>query len=132
MVLCDGVHRDPATSKFTILGTFDSFVAKKYPARISLGIYFVVTDGIGSCVLRLQLVDANAGAVDAKLEGDVPGRVFRMQAEQVFEDPLQVTEEAMELEFFIPSPGIYFCELWADDKMLMQRRLIARELPGEM
>jgi len=127
MVLCDSVHRDPATGKFTLLGTFDSFVAKTYPAQIKLAIYFAVTDGIGSCTLRLQLVDAKLGTIDAKIEGDIEGRIFGVKGEHTFKDPLEVSEEAMELVFSIPTPGVYLCELWANDNMLMQRRFVAHQ-----
>ena len=128
LVLCDGFHRDPSTGKFTLLGTFETFAAPSYPAQIRLAIYFAVTDGVGNCGLRVQLVDAKAGIIDANLEGNVQGRVFGIKTDVNFDNPLAVSEHALEIGIVIPHPGVYHCELWANDSMLMQRRLIAKDI----
>jgi hypothetical protein len=128
MVLCDGTHRDPTTGKFTILGTFDSFASPSFPAQIALCIYFAVTDGIGVCKLRIQFVEAKAGPIDAAIDDTVEGRVFRIESELAFDNPLAVAEQAVGIDFMIPAPGVYLCELWANDEMLMQRRLVARKV----
>ena len=60
MVLCDAVHPDPATGKFTILGTFTNFASPSFPAAIQFCVYFAVTDGIGDVDLTLQLVDSQS------------------------------------------------------------------------
>jgi hypothetical protein len=126
LVLCDAVHRDPLTGKFTLLGTFDSFMAPSFPAQLSLFVYFAVTDGLGSCTLRIQVVDGKAGPIDAAHEGDTPGRIVGIKTDIEFPSPLVVLEHAIGIQTRIPDPGVYLCELWANETMLMSRRLIAR------
>jgi hypothetical protein len=125
MVICDGVHRDPATNKFTILGTFSSFAAHSYPSHLRFWIYFAVTDGIGPVTLRFQLIDAEAGIIDAQDDGDAAGRVFALKLETEFPSPFAVVESALGIGADLPKPGQYHCELWADNELLMSRRLIA-------
>lgn len=128
MVICDGVHRDPTTGKFTILGTFSSFAAHSYPAEIRFTVYFAVTDGIGPVTLRMQLVEASAGAIDAQNEEIEEGRVFWIKIEKEFSSPFAVVEAALGISTPLPHPGQYHCELWADDDLLMSRRLIAAQI----
>ena len=123
MVLCDGCHRDAATGKFTILGTFSTFVAREFPAQAQLAVYFSVTDGLGPTVLRLRIVDAEFGIVNS---GKEPGQVIcQMEMEVSFEDPLVVMESAWGIKTDLPKPGLYHCELFAGDDLLMSRRMLA-------
>ena len=124
MVLCDAVHRDFTTGKYTILGTFSTLGADTFPAKIRFCIYFAITDGLGSTRLRLRLVDAESGIVD-QLEDDTEGPVFEIKTEITFEDPLVVMEWVIAIEAALPKPGLYHCELWAGADLLMSRRLLA-------
>lgn len=129
MVLCDAVHRDPSTGKFTLLGTFSNFAAPTYPADVSLAVYFAITDGVGKTTLRLQLIDARGGAIDATLEGeDDPHRVFLIKVEVDMLNPLAVVESAIQLQATLPAAGLYYCELWANDTVLMSRRFTANAM----
>jgi len=130
MVLCDATHRDPTTGKFTILGTFDVFTAREFPASLDLGVYFAVTDGQGAYRLCLQLVDASMAPVDASQSGAIEGRLFHFTSEREFSSPLVVVEESVSVEVSIPKEGIYHCELWANDAPLMSRRLAVQRIPG--
>jgi hypothetical protein len=131
MVLCDAVHRDPTTGKHTILGTFSTVSANTFPAKVRFCIYFAITDGLGPAKLRLRLVDAESGIVD-KSENDSEGPVCEIQVDVTFEDPLVVMETVMGLETALPKPGLYHCELWAGDDLLMSRRLLAlQKITGE-
>lgn len=122
MVLCDGVHRDATTGKFTILGTFSTFAANEFPAKTQFCVYYAVTDGLGPTPLRLRLVDTK-GLIngDAKDEGVV----FEAATEFDFESPLLVLELGVGIVVALPEPGLYHCELWARDELLMSRRLLA-------
>jgi len=124
MVLCDAVHRDATTGKHTILGTFSTIGADTFPAKFRMCVYFAITDGLGSTELRLRLVDAKSGLVD-KNHGDAEGQVFEIQTDYTFEDPLIVVETVMGIESELPHPGLYHCELWAGNELLMSRRLLA-------
>lgn len=132
MVLSDGVHRDPATGKFTILGTFSTVGAQSYPVPLQFFIYFAVTDGLGRVTLRVQLIDASAGLVDAQDEQEQEGRVFLQNLEREFSSPFMVLEGVMGVQLHLPKPGQYHCELWADDELLMSRRLIATIVGKDM
>ncbi len=132
MILCDGVHRDPTTGKFSILGIYDTFASCEYPAVVDLKVYFAITDGIGSCDIRLQMVHADAEpfvATEIDDSGDeVEGLVFQIGSEQKFGSPLEVHEQVVSVQFQLPAPGIYLCELWANDNPLMTRRFRAHKI----
>ena len=46
-------------------------------------------------------------------------------ADMEFPSPLAVIESVAVIQAVIPTPGQYRCELYAGDKMLMARRLLA-------
>jgi len=129
MVLCDDTHQDPSTGKYTILGTFDTFAAREFPAFLQLTIYFAVTDGQGDCKLSLQLVDASAEPVDGSRDGEHDGRLFHAASDRNFSSPLEVLEESVTVGFMVPKEGAYSCELWGNDEPLMSRRFAVERLP---
>jgi hypothetical protein len=131
MVLCDAAHRDPATLKHSILGTFSSVNALDFPAQIQLCVYFAITDGLGPTTLRLQLIDAECGFLDATNEDPDPHRVFSVKFEVDFKSPLMVVEGAIGITTALPNPGLYHCELWANNVSLMSRRLTALRIPNK-
>ena len=119
MVLCDAVHKDPATGKNTLLGTFSTFGSTNYPANLSLAIYFSLTDGQGKHDIKLRLISSKH-IVDETIE---PLFVIDLQME--FPDPLCVIEGATGGVFLINEPGVYHCELLAGEDVLMSRRIVA-------
>lgn len=128
MVLCDAVHVDPATKKFTILGTFSTFAAHNYPVKVAFSIYYAVTDGLGDVTMRVQLVDASVGFVDATDGEQNQDRVFSLTSHHMFPNPLAVIEGGIGVECLLLSKGLYHCELWANDNLLMTRRFTASEI----
>jgi len=123
MVLCDAVHRDATTGKFTILGTFSTFAADAFPAQVRCCVYYSVTDGLGPTSLRLRIVDAKQGIMDAV--SDDEGLVYETSSEFDFPSPLLVLEAATSIGVSLPKAGLYHCELWAANELLMSRRLLA-------
>lgn len=115
MVVCDGIHRDPGTGKWTILGTFSVLAAKAFPAKHPIiAIYLAMTDGRGKTPLKIDLVTAD--------EQDTIGEV---EIEANFADPRAVIEGVMafrDVEF--PRPGEYRFRLHANGEYLMERRLV--------
>ena len=121
MVLCDRVHKDPATGKFTILGTFSTFQVREFPTLIQFSVYFAITDGIGQTNMKLRLINSEA-LVD---ESD---DVFVFEPEPVdIESPLVVVESVIAVQTKVDRPGQYHCELYANDELLMSRRLLVLE-----
>jgi len=129
MVLCDGVHRDAATGKSTILGTFSALGAKEFPARVLFWVYFAVTDALGPTTLRLRIVDASSGIANGS--GEDASMVPEASWDHDFEDPLMVLEVGAQIDTVLPKPGLYHCELWARNDLLMSRRLLAVQGPTE-
>lgn len=124
MILCDAVHRDPATGKHTILGTFSTVGAKEYPTTLRFGVFFAITDGHGDFELRFRLVDAK------DVLSDTAEPVFEVSAPARFETPLMVIEGSLRVTATLASPGVYHCEMLANENLLMSRRLVAIQ-PGE-
>ncbi len=115
MIVCDSVHKDQATGKCTILGSFSSVSAKKFPAvHPSLAVYVAITDGRGKTPLRLCLVSVD--------EDDI---LFEGEVEVDFEDPRAV----LELVFVVanigfPKEGEYRFQLFSGTVPLLERRLV--------
>jgi hypothetical protein len=125
MLLADYVHRDPATGKCSILGTFGALYSPIFPAPLALTVYFALTDGRGEHDSRLVIVDANEIASDqAQPVVDIRGK-FR------FDDPLAVLEASLLLRADIPTPSVYHIELYVNDTLLMSRKLLAIQLEPE-
>jgi hypothetical protein len=125
MVLCDAVHRDLATGKFTILGTFSTMGAKEFPSQTQFCVYFAVTDGIGPTVISLRLRESSAGI------SDEPGGEHELLDKELlslppidFIDPLMVYEVGMHVPCEFPKKGQYHLELYANQQVLMARRLM--------
>lgn len=119
MILCDAVHKDPATGKSTLLGTFSTFGSVVYPAPLSLHVYFALTDGEGTYDVKIRLVNSKH-IVDENAES-----VFEVNFNPEFPDPLCVIEGSMGGLFSIPEPGVYHCEILCDENVLMSRRIVA-------
>jgi hypothetical protein len=120
MVLCDAVHKDLATGKSTILGTFGSFMSIKFPAKIQLSVFFALTDGIGEHELKLRIVDSS----DIANNNEDP--VFESSLPIDFkQEPLAVIEGYFRITGEFPKHGVFHCELLVDEIVLMSRRLIA-------
>lgn len=117
MVVCDQVHKDPATSKSTILGTFSTVFAETFPTQARFALYVALTELNGTCDLRIQIVNSDPTSNEEPL--------FQARSKG-FEvpNPLAVIEIALPVVCAFPGPGVYHCELYVDDEPLISRRLI--------
>ncbi len=119
-VLCDGVHQDPQTRKFTLNGIFHGLRAQKFPAVIQFAAYFALTDGLGPARIALLLTQADQGiAPDAPEEP-----IFRMEQDATFNDRFDVLEGVIFVQGPVPAPGTYIVELYAGATPMMARRLV--------
>lgn len=125
MVLCDAAHRDPATGKWTILGTFSTVGSQQYPTQIQMCAYWSITDVVGSIDLTLRLVDS------ADLFSDETKPVFEHMMQLDSPSPLAAIEGVMLVRTVLPKPAVYHCELLDGDNLLMSRRLVAIEPPED-
>lgn len=115
MVICDAIHQDPATRKCTLLGTFSTISASKFPVvHPGLAVHVAMTEGRGKTRIRLSLVSS-----------DEEQRVlFTQEGVIQFADPRVVAEinfGIRNLEF--PRPGEYRVQIHANDELLGERRL---------
>jgi len=124
---CDFVHRDPGTGKNTILGTFSAFHARSFPTSLQFCVYFAITDGQGEQLIRLRVVQAREAFVGT--QEAPPLAEFEMPMN--FDNPLMIAEGRAHIRATIPEPGIYFCELYAGDSLLMSRRMLAIQMKGK-
>jgi hypothetical protein len=118
MILCDHVHRDSATNKCSILGTFSNIVSSEFPATQGFCIYFALTDGDGKHEVRVRIQHAKHFGTDQ----------FQFQttngAKIDFENPLMVLEGVFVLKVKFDEPGLYFVELECGSQILMSRKLL--------
>ncbi len=127
MVLCDAVHRDRGTGKFTILGTFNRVNGREFPCRTAFCIYFALTDGVGRVPLRLRIVESS-GDITATDTFDKTIPLPDLE----FLDPLATVEGFFFLaKLELPKPGVYHCELYSGDEHLMARRLHLTDARGQ-
>jgi hypothetical protein len=124
LVLADYIHRDRATGKRTILGTFSVIFAPELPATQEfVAVYCALTDGRGRTAIELRLV-----LVDQEGDQDVA----RAEGEIDFTDPQMVVEIDMILRGLVfPKAGEYRFQLLGAGEMLMERRLVVIESVSE-
>ncbi len=123
LIICDQIYADPSTGKMTILGTFTTIGARRFPAvHPSMAVYLAVTDGRGKCPIRVRLID-----VDEEREP-----IFTLDGEVEFKDPRGVVEMPFQTPpLTFPEPGEYRLQLFCGDEPLMERRMVLFQLGQE-
>jgi hypothetical protein len=121
VVICDLVWKDPGTGKATLLGCFSALMGPKFPLSVlSLGLYVALTDGRGKIPIRIRIVDVD--------ESHPP--VLETDLEFEFADPRMIAEVCMNMQGLIfPKPGEYRCQVFAGSEFLIERRLVAVQIP---
>jgi hypothetical protein len=121
MVVCDSLYRDPSTSKFTILGTFSEVNSIEFPFALPmLCVYCSISDGMGRFVLKFQIVN---------IEDEATPIAPAITRDVVWPHPLAIAEIPFTLRnVTFPKPGEYRAQLWADDNIIMERRIVANLL----
>lgn len=118
MILCDAIHRDRATGKFFLLGTFSVIHARRTPFKLDqLSLYAVLTECRGRTPFTVRLV-----RTDPK-EGDQP--VAEAQGHIDSEGPLHIHELVLEFRSVtFDRPGVYRFQLLSDGAPLLEKRLL--------
>lgn len=115
LITCDQVLLDQFSTKVTLVGIFNAFRFSKFPAVAAPFMIFAeMMDGIGTYVLRLDIIEAKTGNVIGS--GDVARIEFaeRMQ-------PTMIRVILPPIPF--PSPGKYDMVLHADGVELTRATL---------
>jgi len=124
MMVCDAIYQDPATKKCTLLGTFSTISARRFPVvHRELAVHVALTDGRGNVRIKLALVGED--------ESQPP--LFSGEGVIHFADPRVVAELNFQLaNITFPAPGAYRFQVHANDELLMERRLqvLPERAPG--
>ncbi len=122
---CDYAICDMFTQKWTVVGVFNSFVFPSYPAEpASFVVFSELTDGIGSYLVTLELVDASTGAIMGQISlGPVE---FEERMESKF---IQIRIPSIKL----PHEGKYDIVFKADGSEVLRSSFdaVLRRGPGE-
>jgi hypothetical protein len=117
MVLADHVHRDQATGKYFILGTYNALMTQSFPLLTRLVVYAALTDGHGLVPLRLVLIDADESL----------GPISALDGAVQVADPTRMWEVIFTLQgVVIPKPGQYLLQLFSGESLLREMRLEVR------
>jgi hypothetical protein len=119
MLICDHVWKDPCDGKTTIIGTFSTLNADRFPFRHPLvAVYLALTNGHGQVPVTLRLVD-----VDDQFDP-----IFELNKAFEFKDPHVLFEEGIEISHVLfPRPGEHRLQLLAHGQLLIERRLSIRQ-----
>jgi len=122
-VLCDEIHRDPATRKTYLLGIFNQVMVREFPGRHEhMHVYLSLVNGHGKARAALAITCDSGAQV-----------VFRSQGEIEFANPLAVVEMDFEIRnLLLPKEGDYQLELNCNDEVVAIRpfRVVGMRRPG--
>ena len=120
MIVCDQVIIDIHTGKQSIIGSFAVVNAASFPANYpQMAVYVALTDGRGVTPLTLRLVDVDEG------QEPVVERKLNIQ----FRDPRQICEmHSVFHNLVFRVPGEYRFQILCEGELLMERRLLVRQV----
>jgi hypothetical protein len=83
ILLCERVIKDSRTGQSSIIGIFDRFNLRTFPGLAArYNAFLLLTDGIGSYAITLELHDLQTGVIRARAEGptiDFPDRATKIE-----------------------------------------------------
>jgi hypothetical protein len=115
MILADGIHQDPSTKKWYILGTHNIVAVSKFPASIPLRLYMAITETHGLTALRIRIVDVD----------EVHGPIHESAHTVDLPDPTRVWEMTFGVAVTFPAAGNYRIQLMSGEELLRELRLRA-------
>ena len=124
-IICNRVLFDKVSSMPSIIDIIQNINSPKFPVRYGQLVFFCeLTDGHGLTKLKIRLVDIQN---DEKV-------IFEKDGPVEFSDVKQVLTLALNLQNIVfPQPGEYRFQLFAEEKLLGERKIICRkvELPQQ-
>jgi hypothetical protein len=120
MIVCDQVIIDIHTGKQSIIGSFAVINAAGFPVNYpQMAVYVALTEGRGPTPLVLRLVDVDEG------EQPIVERKLNIQ----FRDPRQICElHSLFQNLVFRAPGEHRFQLLCEGELLMERRLLVRQV----
>ena len=113
IVICEKVIREHGTNNKTLVSTFNSIAAPRFPCQHSrLAILVSLTNGNGTCSVELHF---------KKSEGEA---AFKVLGEVIFNGPYHVVDLVFKVKNCVfPEPGTYVFEVYADKEYIFESRL---------
>ena len=122
MIVCSEDIIDIRTKNRTLVNLFTDLYGPRFPLiHPKMTIYIEMTNGHGVCPIAIQLVEASTDKTLARID-----------AKLRFPDPLAVAQMALALNNIVfEKPGEYRFQLYGRDDLLMERRIIVRQVKGK-
>ena|ERR1051325_3011133 len=121
LLVCEQVIVDDETKNRTAVGMFSDILAPTFPAvHPKLAVYIELTNGHGLCELQLRLVKTATNEALVALAGSVN-----------FADPLHIAQLRFNFNGLVfKEPGEYRFQLFAENELLMERRMMVKQQPA--
>ena len=126
MIICDRVILDAIARRFSIRDIIYTISSPDYPAlHPRLTIFFELTNGHGEVSISIKLVEV---ADDAAGED----RVLQETEEKIeFSDVREILTGQLDFRnITFPHPGEYRFQLFGADTLLLERRIVCRQVKG--
>ena len=122
MVFCNAITVELGTNNITLHECFSTILAMSFPAvHPKMALYVVLTNGRGDVPFRLALVHSEMDSEP----------IFEARGTIPFTDPLATVELRVPIPpASFPQPGVYFLQLYANNRFLMERRLLVMQVGG--
>ena len=118
-ITCDRVIFDKFTGMPSLINIIQNINAPRYPIQNILCFFCELTNGHGKTMTKIRLVNTQ--------KEDKP--LFEQQGAVEFRDVQQVVTLAVNLHGVVfPEPGEYRFQLFADEHLLGERRVICRKV----
>ena len=119
-IICSRVIFDKVSGMPSIIDIIQTINAQNYPARHpQIAFFCELTNGHGTTKMKIRLVDARE---DEKY-------IFEKEGTVQFKDVKQIVTLAMDLHGVVfPQPGEYRFQLFANEYLLGERRIICRKI----
>lgn len=119
-VICDRVIFDKISGMPSLINIIQHINAPQYPIRHGQLVYFCeMTDGHGTTNMKIRLIDAQ----------DNDKVLFEQRGTVEFKSVQQIVTLAMNMQgIAFPTPGEYRFQLFAEEQLLGERRVICRKV----
>jgi len=124
-IICERVIFDKITGMPSIINIIQNINAPKYPVRYPSLVFFCeLTNGHGKTKMAIRLVEEQVA--EPQEEERV---IFEQKGTAEFKDVKQVVSLALNLQgIVLPREGEYRFQLFAEDYLLGERRIICRKV----
>jgi len=119
-IVCDRVIFDRISGAPSLINIVELINSPKYPARYGQLVFFCeLTNGYGKTKTKIRLVDVQKD----------DRTILEQEGTVEFKDVRQIVRLAVDLHGIVfPHPGEYRFQLFAEDELLGERRIVCRKV----